>query len=81
MVIFGDNNESLTKRDIKFLLGSFTVIPVASVLGLYLYNDIFKMHWTRRNEQEYYGQTRQLKDRYIQLGENDSKHNERFIYY
>ena len=56
MVIFGKDSEDLTKRDIKFLIGSFTVITAATVIGLYLYNDIFKMHWTRRNSQEYYGQ-------------------------
>ena len=56
MVIFGKDSEDLTKRDIKFLIGSFTVITAATVIGLYLYNDIFKMHWARRNSQEYYGQ-------------------------
>lgn len=55
MVIRSQDNEDLTIRDLKYLLGSFAVITAATVIGLYIYNDVLKMHWTRRTEQ-YYGQ-------------------------
>ncbi len=50
-----DNTESITKRDIKFLIGSFIAITAGTVFGLYIYNDVLKMHWSRRNK-PYYGQ-------------------------
>ncbi len=49
MTTFRDNTENITKRDIKFLIGSFTVITIGTVLGMYIYNDVLKMHWSQRN--------------------------------
>lgn len=64
-----EETENLTNRDIKFLIGSFTAMTTATVLALYIYNDIFKMHWSRRNSKEYYGQmnnqSKQLHQNYI----------------
>lgn len=56
MVIFSNENDDLTNRDIKFLIGTFTIVTGATVLGLYLYNDIIKPYQTRKYNQQYYGQ-------------------------
>ena len=48
MVILSGETENLTTRDLKFLAASFAAITAATVIGLYLYNDVFKMHRTRK---------------------------------